>query len=69
MTEAVIYTNQSIDLQSKSMNWFLHDNGLRHERVNQIFFYMFAYPISSNFFQSFLSNVLSHVFKYSFLHY
>ena len=25
--------NQSIDLQSKSMDWFLHDNGLRHERV------------------------------------
>ena len=27
------YRNQSIDLQSKSMNWFLYDNGLRHERV------------------------------------
>ena len=26
--------NQSIDLQSKSMDWFLYDNGLRHERVN-----------------------------------
>ena len=27
------YRNQSIDLRSKSMGWFLHDNGLRHERV------------------------------------
>ena len=27
------YRNQSIDLQSKSLDWFLHDNGLRHERV------------------------------------
>ena len=28
------YRNQSIDLQSKSMKWFLYENGLRHERVN-----------------------------------
>ena len=28
--------NQSTDLQSKSMDWFLYDNGLRHERVKQI---------------------------------
>ena len=27
------YRNQSIDLQSKSLDWFLHDNGLHHERV------------------------------------
>ena len=27
------YTNQSIDLLCKSMEWFLYDNGLRHERV------------------------------------
>ena len=25
--------NQSIDLPHKSMDWFLYDNGLRHERV------------------------------------
>ena len=25
--------NQSIDLQSKSIDWFLYDNGLRHQRV------------------------------------
>ena len=27
------YRNQSIDLLCKSMNWFLYDSGLRHERV------------------------------------
>ena len=29
------YRNQPIDLQSKSMDWFLYDNGVRHERVNK----------------------------------
>ena len=29
------YRNQSIDLGSKSMDWLLYDNGLRHERVKQ----------------------------------
>ena len=28
------YRNHSIDLHRKSMDWFLYDNGLRHERVN-----------------------------------
>ena len=27
------YRNESIDLESKSIDWFLYDNGLRHERV------------------------------------
>ena len=27
------YKNQSIDLQSKLTDWFLYDNGLRHEKV------------------------------------
>ena len=27
------YTNQYIDLLQKSMNWFLYDDGLRHESV------------------------------------
>ena len=30
------YGNQSIDLLRKSMDWFLYDNGLRHERVNNL---------------------------------
>ena len=29
------YRNQSIDLLGKSMDWFLYDNGLRHERVKR----------------------------------
>ena len=28
------YRNQSIDLQCKSMDWFLYDRDLRHEKVN-----------------------------------
>ena len=31
------YRNQSIDLRSKSMDWFLYDNGFRHERVKAEF--------------------------------
>ena len=30
------YRNQSIDLGSKSMDWFLYGNGLRLERVNLV---------------------------------
>ena len=37
MTGPLSYRNQSIDLQSKSLNWFLYDNGLRHERVKECF--------------------------------
>ena len=29
----ISYRNQSIDLWSKSMDWFLYDNSLRHESV------------------------------------
>ena len=30
------YRNQSIDLQSKSVDWFLHERGLRYERVKNL---------------------------------
>ena len=30
---SLLYSNQFIDLQSISMDWFLYDNGLRHEKV------------------------------------
>ena len=30
------YRDQSIDLRSKSKDWFLYDIGLRHERVNEM---------------------------------
>ena len=29
------YRNQSIDLLPKSMDWFLYDNDLRHEKVKK----------------------------------
>ena len=31
----ISYRNQSIDLLRKSMDWFLYDIGLRHERVKR----------------------------------
>ena len=34
----ISYRNQSIDLQSKSMDCFLYDIGLRHERVKLLEF-------------------------------
>ena len=30
------YRNQFIDLLSKSMDWFLYDRDLLHERVNSV---------------------------------
>ena len=33
---SLLYRNQSIDLQIKSMDWFLCDRDLRHERVNRM---------------------------------
>ena len=33
---SISYRNQSIDLQNKSMDWFLYDIGLRRERVKTI---------------------------------
>ena len=30
------YRNQTIHLLPKSVDWFLYDNGLRHERVKQV---------------------------------
>ena len=33
MTGSLSYRNQSTDLHSKTMNWFLYDMELRHERV------------------------------------
>ena len=31
----LLYRNQSIDLHSKSMDWFLYENSIRHEIVNE----------------------------------
>ena len=32
----ISYRNQSTDLRSKSMDWFLYDNGLSHDRVKSV---------------------------------
>ena len=40
------YRNQSIDLRSKSMDWFLYDNGLSHERVKE---YLSSEHLNINF--------------------
>ena len=37
MTDVQLYRNQFIDLQGKSMDWFLCDSDLRHERVKARF--------------------------------
>ena len=36
MTEVPSYRDQSIDLQIKSMDCFLYDKELRHERVKKL---------------------------------
>ena len=33
MMKSLSYRNQSTDLQSKSLDWFLYDKDFRHERV------------------------------------
>ena len=38
LTESLLYRNQSIDLKSKSVGWFLYDRDLCHEIVNGMFF-------------------------------
>ena len=30
------YRNESVDLQSKSTDWFLHDGNIRRERVKDL---------------------------------
>ena len=36
------YRNQSVDLESKSVDWFLYDSKLRHERVNEVLSSVYA---------------------------
>ena len=41
--------NQSIDLKSKSMNWFLYDIGLRRERVKQKYVFFIEFIVHNKF--------------------
>ena len=47
MTEALSYRNQSIDLYSKSMDWYLYDRDLRHEEVNLQMIVAICLPFTS----------------------
>ena len=42
------YRNQSFDLLCKSRDWFLYDNGLRHERVKNEYMYSADYLNADN---------------------
>ena len=48
----ISYRNQSIDLRSKSVDWFLYDIGVRHERVKWFLcliasIWRYVYPLST----------------------
>ena len=58
------YRNQSIDLWNKSMDWFLYDNGLRHERVKQT---RLIKPTQFENSESFLQKAFT-VFKFCWFH-
>ena len=47
MKEVLSCRNQSINLQNKSIDWFLCDRDLRQERVKLIRFDMFAFDSTS----------------------
>ena len=51
------YRKQSIDSQSKSMDWFLYDNSLCHERVKMIFFQILLEILSKFIFALMFSRV------------
>ena len=61
---SVPYRNQYIDLQSKSMGWFLYNNALRHERVNILF--LFFTLSKSHWFlvQPFSFKLITHTVKF-----
>ena len=44
MTESLPYRNQSTDLQSESMDWFLYDRDLGYERVNKHSAFFLEWP-------------------------
>ena len=46
--KSLSYRNQSIDLQTKSMDWFLYNRNLRHERVNPFYATLVSFYTSRN---------------------
>ena len=43
------YRNQSIDLLCKSVDWFLYDNGLRHEKVKVAWYWISILCLKSQY--------------------
>ena len=68
--KSLSYRNQSIDLLCKSMDWFLYDNSLRHERVNTSFEVMKQWDTSqANFMEpQMTSKLVSRVWLLSITH-
>ena len=46
---SLLYRNQSIDMQNKSMDWFLYDKSLWHERVNALLLACICWDIFLDF--------------------
>ena len=47
MTQSLSYKNQYFDLLCKSMDWFLYDKDLLHERVNSLE-YIYHWKLADN---------------------
>ena len=60
-TSPLIY----IDLRSRSMDWFLYDNGLRRERVKESLTQILQYRSYSNVVITWLSNNCNSIFGHS----
>ena len=46
------HTNQSIDLHNKSMDWFLYDRKIRHEKVKQFLMMRCKFCLKQNLIKS-----------------
>ena len=60
------HRNQSIDLPSKSLDWFLYNNGLRHERVNDDPNKLIIIYLKSRNTSSYSNSTLASSLRYSF---
>ena len=58
------YRNQSIDLLRKSVDWFLYDNGLHHERVKATLSWSSSSWSSWSATQIFKTNAPRHTYKF-----
>ena len=61
MRRPLSYRNQSIDLLCKSMDWFLYDNDLRHERVKGSFISQNIYVFVTTFWYCRKNDLISEI--------